>query len=160
MEFIIEKMNYDRAKQISEWAYQEPYSIYCMDGSDECINELLDCLYYTVTDDKNNIVGYYCFGEAAQVPVGRQFGVYSDNDKTDIGLGINPNLCGKGLGYDFLKNGMSFASDQLSIKEFRLTVAVFNQRAIKVYERLGFRKVASFMRAIENSTIEFIVMIL
>lgn len=153
-------MNYDNANQISKWVYQEPYSIYSMAGSDECIKELLDGLYYTVTDDKNNLVGYYCFGDAAQVPVGRQFGVYSDNDKTDIGLGINPNLCGKGLGYDFLEKGMSFARNQLSMKEFRLTVAVFNQRAIKVYERLGFRKVASFKRVMENSTIEFIVMII
>jgi [ribosomal protein S18]-alanine N-acetyltransferase len=159
MEYKIDRMNYARAKQISEWVYLEPYSIYNMDGSDGCINELLDGLYYTVTDDKNNLIGYYCFGEAAQVPTGRKFGVYDDKGKTDIGLGMNPNLCGKGFGYEFLKNGMEFANNELSVKGFRLTVATFNQRAIIVYRRLGFREVASFKRVMENNSIEFIVMI-
>lgn len=33
-------MNYKEAEQILNWKYQEPYSIYNMDESDECIDEL------------------------------------------------------------------------------------------------------------------------
>ena len=160
MESNIKQINYDEAKQISKWIYQEPYSIYGMNGSGDCIKELLEWLYYLATDNAGNIVGYYCFGEPAQVPVGKQFGVYDYKDIMDIGLGINPNLCGMGLGYNFLRNGLDFARNQLSAREFRLTVASFNQRAIKVYERLGFKRVASFERGSEVNKIEFYVMIL
>ena len=42
----------------------------------------------------------------------------------------------------------------------RLTVAAFNERAIRVYERAGFKKVNSFERVSEHGKMEFLVMIL
>jgi RimJ/RimL family protein N-acetyltransferase len=160
MKLNIKQMNYEEAKQISKWIYKEPYSIYSMDESENCINELLNGYYYSVSDIENNLVGYYCFGEAAQVPAGNQFGVYDCKDITDIGLGINPNLCGQGLGEKFFNSGLDFARDKLSAKKFRLTVANFNQRAIKVYQRVGFKKVKSFETMSEFGKIEFFIMIL
>lgn len=159
MDVTIKHMNYDEAKQISKWIYKEPYSIYSMDGSDNCINELLNGTYFSVFDKENNLIGYYCFGESAQVPVGNEFEVYRCNDITDIGLGIKPNLCGQGLGLEFLSNGLNFAKNKLSAKGVRLTVATFNQRAIKIYKRAGFEKVHSFERISETGKINFWVMI-
>lgn len=153
-------MKYDEAEQISKWVYKEPFSIYSMDGSDKCLEELLNGYYFSVSDKENNLIGYYCFGESAQVPVGNQFGVYDCKDITDVGLGIEPNLCGQGLGLDFFYNGLDFAKNNLSAKAFRLTVAAFNKRAIKVYERARFQKVSSFERISENGKTEFWVMIL
>lgn len=121
---------------------------------------LLNGDYFSVTDEKNNLLGYYCFGESAQVPVGNQFGVYNDKDITDIGLAIKPNLCGQGLGFHFLSNGLAFAQKRFSVKRFRLTVASFNKRAIKVYEKVGFKKINYFKRISENGEMEFWVMIL
>jgi hypothetical protein len=89
-------MRHDEAKQISRWIYEEPYSVYSMDESDNCIKELLNGNYFSALDNKNNLVGYYCFGESAQVPIENQFGVYESRGITDIGLGIKPNLCGQG----------------------------------------------------------------
>ncbi|WBW96412.1 GNAT family N-acetyltransferase [Oceanirhabdus sp. W0125-5] len=160
MELNIKQMNYDEAKEISKWIYEEAYSIYSMDQSDECINELLNGNYFSVSDRENNLVGYYCFGEAAQVPAGNQFGVYDSKEYIDIGLGIKPDLCGQGLGVNFLSSGLDFARNKLSAKGFRLTVAAFNQRAIKVYERADFKKVNSFERISESGKIEFWVMVL
>jgi hypothetical protein len=76
MELHIKQMNYDAAKIISKWIYQEPYSIYNMDGSDGCIDELFNGDYFLVSDEENNIIGYFCFGESAQVPVGKHFCAY------------------------------------------------------------------------------------
>lgn len=90
-------MNYKEAKEISNWHYKEPYSIYSIEDSEEDINELLNGYYYSVSDTNNNLIGYYCFGEAAKVPAGNKFGAYNLIDHTDIGLGINPDLCGKRL---------------------------------------------------------------
>lgn len=156
MEYIIKEMNYEKAKQISKWEYDEPYSIYNMDESD--INELLNGFYFYVTDTENNLLGYYCFGESAQVPVGKQMGAYDDKDPTDIGLGINPKLCSQGLGFDFLSKGLEFARNKGYTNGFRLTVATFNNRAINVYERVGFKRVNSFNRILEMGKTEFLVM--
>jgi RimJ/RimL family protein N-acetyltransferase len=160
MELNIEQMNYEEANQISNWIYEEPYAIYSMDQSAECINELLNGDYYSVTDIDNNLIGYFCFGKSAQVPVGNQFGVYEMDNITDVGLGIKPDLCGQGFGEDFIKKGLDFAQHKRSSIRFRLTVASFNQRAIKVYQRVGFTKVNSFKRISENIETEFEVMIL
>jgi len=156
--FNIKQMNYEEAKQISKWVYKAPYSIYSMEESDNCINELVNGNYYSVTDESYNLIGYYCFGESAQVPAGKQFSVYDYNDITDIGLGITPDLCSKGLGYHFLINGLEFARNTLSAKRFRLTVAAFNQRAINVYQKVGFEKNNSFSRISETGKTEFLVM--
>ncbi|GKU25110.1 GNAT family N-acetyltransferase [Clostridium folliculivorans] len=160
MKLNIQQMSYDYARQISKWAYKEPYSMYSMDGSDNCKDELLNGCYFSVLDKESNLVGYYCFGEAAQVPVGNKFGVYASKDVTDIGLGMNPDLCGLGLGLEFLKGGLDFARDKLSAKEIRLTVSAFNERAIRVYEKSGFKKVSSFERSSDSGNVDFLVMIL
>lgn len=160
MELDTKKMNYKEAKEISNWHYKEPYSIYSMENSEEDINELLNGYYYSVSDINNNLIGYYCFGEAAKVPAGNKFGAYNLKDHTDIGLGIKPDLCGKGFGFEFLCSGLDFARNNLSAKDFRLTVAAFNKRAIKVYERAGFKKITSFERISESGKTEFLVMIL
>ena len=57
----------------------------------------------------------------------------------DIGLGMIPALCGKGEGYSFMKSGLDFAKTKFNTKQFRLIVAIFNIRAIRVYEKIGFR---------------------
>jgi [ribosomal protein S18]-alanine N-acetyltransferase len=159
MKLVINPMNYEKAKQISKWVYGEPYSIYSMDESESCIDELLNGFYFSAVDEEDNLLGFFCFGKSAQVPAGNQFDVYNDEDITDIGLGIEPGLCGRGLGFDFLNSGLEFARNRFSSKGFRLTVAAFNKRAIKVYERAGFRKVNSFKRVSENNEMEFEVMI-
>lgn len=160
MKYRIEPMDEARAEVISQWRYSDPYSIYNMDGSAEDISELLNGTYYVVLDREENLIGYYCFGESAQVPAGRQFGAYEVEGFIDIGLGIRPDLCGQGKGTEFLKAGIVFGKAQLDIKHFRLTVVAFNQRAIKVYERIGFEKITSFQRMLENNRTEFYVMIL
>ena len=146
------------AEKIITWRYEEPFSIYNIEFSEENLEELVNGTYYSV-HGSNKLIGYFCFGEAAQVPAGKQLGVYNSKDFTDIGLGMRPDLCGQKLGYSFLREGLKFARSQLSANNFRLTVAAFNQRAIKVYRRSGFEKVTSFERIADKKKITFEVMI-
>ncbi len=131
------------AEEISRWRYPEPYATY--DGNSSSVLGLLDPRYnyHVVTDADGDLVGYFCFGADATVPAGRRLGLYGD-DALDVGLGMRPDLTGRGLGPDFVSAGLRFAKQRFSPPAFRLTVAAFNRRAIKVYETAGFEVVRSF----------------
>jgi ribosomal-protein-alanine N-acetyltransferase len=134
MSLIIE-MTKDFAIDISNWIYEDPYSMYSFENNSETILELMSGDYYAFIDDKNQLSGYFCFDKSAQIPTHDY--TYSE-EALDIGLGMNPLLCGKGLGYSFLNVGIGFARKKFQAKKYRLTVASFNRRAISLYEKVGF----------------------
>lgn len=76
--YQVKQMNIEEAEQIVRWRYKEPYSIYNMDESDECLAELLNGSYHSFFDSRDKLVGFFCFGKSAQVPAGNAYGVYSD----------------------------------------------------------------------------------
>ena len=131
------------AARISRWRYPEPYATY--NGDPASAHELLKPLYdyHAVTDPDDALIGYFCFGVDATVPAGRRLGLYTP-DALDVGLGMRPDLTGRGLGLDFVRAGLRFARETYDPPAFRLTVAAFNQRAIKVYKRAGFEPVREF----------------
>jgi len=141
---------------VSKWAYEEPYDIYSGDGED--VEEFLNGSYYSALDHMEKFIGFYCFGSAAQVPAGNEFKVYEDNKFVDIGLGMSPELCGQGNGYDFFMQGLEFGKNKFPDKKFRLTVASFNKRAIRLYEKIGFKEMTKFDREKKDNTVTFIVM--
>lgn len=131
------------AERISRWRYPEPYATY--DGDPASVAGLLEPRYdyHAVTGPDGVLVGYFCFGVDATVPTGRRLGLYTE-DALDIGLGMRPDLTGQGRGFDFVRAGLSFARGAYAPPAFRLTVAAFNRRAIRVYERAGFEPVHRF----------------
>lgn len=124
------------ALDISTWIYNEPYAIYSFQNNDETIAELISGEYYTYVDSQNRLMGYFCFGRSAQIPIENPE-AYT-YDALDMGLGMKPSLCGKGLGLSFLNDGIAFAEKNFKPKQYRLTVASFNKRAIHLYEKAGF----------------------
>lgn len=158
MNYIIKLMEKKEAIEISKWEYEEPYSIYNMDGSQEVIAELLDGSYYVVKNEKKEVFGYFCFGINAQVPAGNQYNVYHKKDVIDIGLGMKPDFTGQGKGVEFFRKGIEFTKKKFLTSKIRLTVANFNKRAIKTYENVGFEKDNTFEVNRGNNIVEFIIM--
>ena len=146
--FAFAPMTAPDARAVVAWRYEEPYALYNADPvqSDETVRALLDPRnrYYAVRTAEDGLVGTFCFGLDARVPGGD----YDDADALDIGLGLRPDLTGRGLGKVFLLAGLAFAREQLvpTPTRFRLTVAAFNRRAIRLYERAGFRPTHLFVR--------------
>lgn len=95
---------------------------------------------WAVTDENGALVGFFYFGVSCRVPTQEDY--RWEEGYLDIGLGLRPDLCGKGTGLSFLRFGMDFARAQLGAERFRLCVAQFNVRAARVYERAGFAKIA------------------
>lgn len=152
MDYMIRAMKPEEATAISEWHYPEPYSFYDMVADPEDLKAFLDFdhsernLKYVMTTDEGDVIGFFEF--------------HSEGDVLDIGLGMHPDATGKGLGVAFVRSGLEFAKKQFAAKQFRLAVASFNQRAIKVYERVGFRRTNVFMNRTNGGVYEFIEMVL
>lgn len=151
------KMEEKIAKNILNWQYDTPYDFYNMSYNGEALKELLDATYYTVFNEQNGLIGYFCFGENAQVPGGNLVNAYKE-DAIDIGLGLRPDLTGVGLGYEFIQSGILFAREQFNPSKLRLSVALFNQRAIKVYTKAGFVEEKRFINKNREKEVEFITM--
>lgn len=130
-------MTKERATDILGWKYEQPYDFYNNELTDEALQEMLDGSYYALVDDQHALIGFFCTGANAQVPIGHRFGVYKEA-LVDMGLGMNPNLVGKGNGFEFCTQVMQFIRTQHENTPTRLTVATFNERAIRLYEKLGF----------------------
>lgn len=141
MDWKLVPMNKAYAKEMSHWSYGGEYSFYDRNGNtDYPEGEAFACL-----DERGDLAGQFHFGEDARIPTVEQ-DVYSPG-YLDIGLGLRPDLCGKGLGEEFVRLGMKLGREKFSGHRFRLSVACFNRRAIKVYERCGF----SVVREVTNS---------
>ena len=73
----------------------------------------------------------------------------ADGDVVELGIGLGPDLTGRQLGESFLRAQLDYASQNWQPETFRLFVAAWNERAIRLYERLGFREVARETRHFE-----------
>jgi [ribosomal protein S18]-alanine N-acetyltransferase len=70
-------------------------------------------------------------------------GTYDDS-ALDTGGGLRPELTGKGLGRRAIRTGLAFGLAQFRPPAFRVTVAAFNLRALRVIQDLGLSEVARF----------------
>jgi [ribosomal protein S18]-alanine N-acetyltransferase len=147
--FTFVQLSQEEAEAIAEWHYPEPYSFYNWSADVDDLQELLDPAlrgdaYWAVRDDSDELVGHFSFK-----PKG---------DAVEIGLGLRPDLTGRGLGADFLAAGLEFARTRFAPERFTLAVATFNERAIKVYERAGFRRERVYMHRTNGGEWEFLEM--
>jgi ribosomal-protein-alanine N-acetyltransferase len=145
----ISLLNDAEALDIAGWRYKPPYDFYDADADPEDLAVLLDRdrrgdLYWSARDDSGALMGFFYF-----VPGG---------EEVEVGLGLRPDLTGRGLGLLFLAAGLDFARTRWSIERFRLYVAAFNERAIAVYERAGFRSVGTQERDLAVGKYEFVEM--
>ena len=58
-----------------------------------------------------------------------------------LGLGMRPDLTGRGLAQPFIEAGLEYARREWRPRTFRLWVARWNERALRAYRRAGFHEV-------------------
>lgn len=154
--FTFQLMDEASARATLEWRYDTPYDLYNIapDDAEKEMQLLLDPqnAYYTITDEHGHMVAYCCFGLDGQVAGGD----YSAA-ALDIGLGVRPDLTGQGRGLTYVNAVLDFARRTFPPTAFRVTVAEFNKRALRVWEKAGFRPVQTFQR--ETDGRPFVVLI-
>ncbi len=156
MQLTFKPMSEEFARQLVTWRYEAPYSMYNVDPCDaeEVVRFCADPSnhYFSATNERGEFVAFRCFGQDAQVSGGD----YSD-DALDTGGGLRPDLTGRGVGLEVLQAGLAFGQEEFHPKAFRVTVATFNQRALRVCERAGFRETQRFKRV--GDGLEFAVLL-
>jgi RimJ/RimL family protein N-acetyltransferase len=136
-------MDQARAREILTWRYEAPYDVYNPDPDkhQDWVQAFLDPrnAYHAIMDAEGELVAYCCFGPDARVPGGDY-----DQEALDIGLGARPDLTGQGRGHTFASAVLEFARTTFTPVAFRVTIAEFNHRALRVWEKIGFRPVQTF----------------
>ncbi len=149
MRFTFSPLTDADAREILTWRYDEPYAVYNMSSEEGAEAELLDprSPYFGAHDESGALVGFFAFGTSAEVENYAAPALYRDDETRrrgvlSIGLGLRPDLTGQrnGVGLAFVNAGLDVARQRFQPSTFRLFVMPFNERAIRTYERAGFRR--------------------
>jgi ribosomal-protein-alanine N-acetyltransferase len=148
--FGFRPMTQGDAEQIADWHYPEPFSFYDARSDPDDLAELLDATArgddcVAVDDNDRSLIGFFHYKR----PHGATL---------EIGLGLRPDMTGRGLGRSFVEAGLEYARRRFAPVEFRLSVATFNRRAITVYERVGFAATRVFTHRTNGGEWEFVEM--
>ena len=148
MRYRFEPMSDQQAHTIAGWHYDPPYDFYDWMADEEDLAEPLDPArradrYFAVLDE-GDLVGFFAF--------------YPDGDAIEVGLGLRPDLTSHGLGLAFLLAGLEFARARYAPTQFRLAVAAFNARAIRVYERASFHRGETYPHRTNGGVHKFVRM--
>jgi RimJ/RimL family protein N-acetyltransferase len=123
------------------WRYEPPYEFYD-EGPEPVKNPER---YFAARAEDASLIGFFYFEPKAEV--------------LEYGLGLRPDLTGRGLGLEFFRAGLEFGRERYRPTLVRLYVAAFNERAIKLYERAGFRETGRHVRTFPRwGDVEFVNM--
>lgn len=139
-------MTNEVALEIVEWEYDGEYSFYDIQNDIDDLDEFLNPFkwnHYAAIYEDEKLVGYFTFNP-------------SDLHEVEIGLGLRPELTGKGKGYSFLQYAIDIALKWYEPKKLIVNVAEFNNRAIRVYEKSGFKRVSQFQQKTNGGEYPFV----
>lgn len=148
--YLFEPMDICSAREIADtWKYHPPYDFYDVTADIDDYEEFIDPrrwpdLFFTVHAEEE-LCGF--------------FSLHPCGDLMELGLGMRPNLVGRGMGVSFVSSCLRYAVDTCGVtRPIVLKVASFNERAIKVYERVGFEVFRTCMQETNGSAFEFVEM--
>ncbi len=150
-------MDEDSARIILSWHYDESLTFYNHNLSqiEDTVQEFLnpENAYYSIFNNRNQLVAYCCFGTDARVKGGNY-----DVEALDIGFGMHPNLTRRGITLRIINAVFDFAENNFSKNLFRVTVAEFNKQALRICKKAGFQQIKKFQR--KQDGIYFLVLTL
>jgi RimJ/RimL family protein N-acetyltransferase len=146
LSFQFSAMTVKAAHAIALWAYPPPYTLYNHEAEHRpaAVRSMLDATnqFMTITNSTGDRVGFCYFGNNAQV----RGGCY-ERPAIDIGMGMRSNLTGKGHGKDLVEAVLNYTIGCPPDSRMRVTIAEFNTRAQRVWEKAGLQEESTFVRA-------------
>jgi ribosomal-protein-alanine N-acetyltransferase len=152
MVFMFRPLRWNDALVVGRWQYPAPYELYDLGPIPLLVSVPLHWLlaplgrmgFYAVDSEDDQLVGVFSFRKLGRT--------------VELGLALRPDLTGRKIGQGYVEAGMDFARGTFAPAAFRLDVATFNQRAIRVYERAGFVAGPRFIRSTRLGPYEFMEM--
>ncbi len=148
-QLLLRPITADDVSQILTWRYEPPYDIYDMGSATANPVELAEAIDYFLRphyhfqamqrQSTGELAGFCSFGSDGQVAGGDY-----KAPAVDIGMGVHPQCTGRGLGHVFAGAAIDFALQKFNPPRLRVTIAQFNRRAQKVWERHNFDPVRHF----------------
>ena len=155
MSFTFRRLDEICAQTVINWKYEPPYDIYNLASSDpeSTLQYLLDPqnAFYGIYGQNGDLEAFCSYGPDGQV----NGGDYS-TPALDVGMGARPDLTGQGRGSQYVKAVINFAYRTYSPDRLRVTIAAFNNRAMRVWEKAGFQVVQTFQGGWTN--MDFVIM--
>jgi len=136
----VEEWDERYGREVASWHYEPPYDFYDLasDPDDEAaMHDQARASHYRAVladgDGRLDAFWYFDWPDGA----------------VEVGIGLRPDLTGRRQGEAFLASQLAYAARNWHPATFRLFVAVWNERAIRLYARLGFREVGRETRSFE-----------
>ncbi len=146
---VFRRLEREETEAILRWTYESPYDLYNHRPADRdmLLREFLEAenFYFALLDEQDDLVAYCCYGTSARV----NGGDYSV-EALDLGLTVRPDLTGRGLGSSFAKAVIEHGIRTFSPEMLRVTIARFNKRAVRVWERNDFSLGTMFERPLDK----------
>ena len=152
MGYKIRKRTEEDVKEFITWTYDGIYSFYNNNIQEEKIDGFIQSVnsekQFSVVDENNNLIGN-C-----------EFYNVEDEGETILAVGVQmkPSLTGQGNGSIFVHTVVEQGRELLNFSHLELAVVEFNKRAIRTYEKIGFKKKGEFDNEIRGNTYTFIIM--
>ncbi|WP_032121174.1 GNAT family N-acetyltransferase [Clostridium amazonitimonense] len=153
MKFSLKVRTEQDTKKILNWCYEGIYSFYDNNIQQEKIDNIISLTgsdrAFSVVNEEGELVGNCEFYDV------------SDNEEEEIlavGIQMEPSLTGRGYGTEFSRAIIEEGRERLKYDYLELSVADFNTRARKVYEKIGFKKIDEIYNEIRGNKYKFIIM--
>ncbi len=122
------KMTEDEKYMVTGWEYPGEYAIYNLEPYDTQKEKRTG-----LANLKNNLYSFYD---------GEEFigysNLYEEEYEVYFGIGVHPLYCGKGYGTKLICMTMELSQKLFPGKPLYIEVRMWNERAIKCYEKAGF----------------------
>jgi len=141
--------------KMHSWSYEGDLSMYSFAyiPIEKAIAFFLDPEngYFGIYGESGELEGFCNFGSDARVADGD----YS-TEAVDVGIGLRPNLVGRGLGTGYAKIVFEEARKRFPGLPLRVTIAAFNKASIRVCEKNGFTITHRFTR--KNDGMDYVTL--
>ena len=150
LDYKFETLSQENALIIADdWKYPEPYSFYDMTADVEDYQAFIseeargDSHYQILLNEE--LIGFFTCKLQDRI--------------AEIGIGMKPELTGNGRGSEFMTTCLEWlCKKHPDLKSIILYVAEFNERAVKLYKKLGFEVVSNYEQETNGGIYPFLKM--
>lgn len=126
---LFHKTTEDEKQRISDWRYDGAYAVYNLPPYAEQLR-----MHRGFANPKNN---FYSFADGSKL-IG-YINLIEEETAVFFGIGLNPLYCNQGYGQRICKKALRLSHQLYPQKPVYLEVRTWNCRAVRCYEKAGFR---------------------